>query len=77
MERVDVDYGIICIRDVLTQPECEALIARAEAVGFEAATINTRSGAKRDEQTRDNDRVIVDDVNLASDLWVGSPAMFP
>jgi predicted 2-oxoglutarate/Fe(II)-dependent dioxygenase YbiX len=69
MQRVDVDYGIICIRDVLTPSECEALIARAEAVGFEPATINTRSGTKRDEQARDNDRVIVDDVDLASDLW--------
>lgn len=69
MERVDVDHGIVCIRNVLSTTECDALIARAEAVGFEPATINTRSGAKRDEQTRDNDRVIMDDAELASDLW--------
>jgi predicted 2-oxoglutarate/Fe(II)-dependent dioxygenase YbiX len=69
MERVEVENGIVCIRNVLSAAECEALIARAEAAGFEPATINTRSGAKRDERTRDNDRVIMDDAALASDLW--------
>jgi prolyl 4-hydroxylase len=69
MERVNVDHGIVCIRNVLSATECEALIVRAEAVGFKPATINTHSGAKRDEQTRDNDRVIMDDAELASDLW--------
>lgn len=69
MERVDIDHGIVCIRNVLSATECEALIARAEAAGFEPATINTRTGAKRDEQTRDNDRVILDDIELASNLW--------
>ena len=39
---------VICVRDVLSAAECEALIARAEAVGFEPATINTHSGAKRE-----------------------------
>jgi prolyl 4-hydroxylase len=69
VERVEVDYGIVRIRGVLSAAECEALIARVETMGFEPATINTRSGAKRDEQTRDNDRVIVDDTELASELW--------
>ena len=69
MERVEVGRGIVVIRDVLSAAECEALIARAEAMGFEPVTINTRSGARRDEQTRDNDRVIMDDAELALDLW--------
>lgn len=69
MERVEVGNGIICIRNVLSAAECKALVARAESVGFEPATINTRSGAKRDERTRDNHRVIVDDADLALDLW--------
>ena len=45
VERVEVGSGIAVIRDVLGATECEALIARAEAMGFEPATINTRSGA--------------------------------
>jgi 2OG-Fe(II) oxygenase superfamily len=69
MERVEVGDELICIRGVLSAAECEALIARAESAAFEPATINTRSGAKRDERARDNDRVILDDVELASDLW--------
>jgi predicted 2-oxoglutarate/Fe(II)-dependent dioxygenase YbiX len=49
--------------------ECESLIARAEAIGFEAATINTQRGAERDDTIRNNDRVIIDDHDLANDLW--------
>jgi hypothetical protein len=77
MERVEVGHGIVVVRDVLSATECEALIARAEAMGFEPATINTRSGAKRDEQTRDNDRVMMDDADLASDLWKRVAAHVP
>ncbi len=75
MERVEVGYGLVCIRGVLNAAECEALIARAESAAFEPATLNTRSGAKRDERARDNDRVILEDAELASDLWsrVGAP----
>jgi hypothetical protein len=77
MQRVEVGRGIVVIRDVLSTTECEALIARAEAMGFEPATINTRSGARRDEQTRDNDRVIMDDAELALDLWKRVAAHVP
>lgn len=49
--------------------ECEALISRAEAHGFEAATINTQRGAERDDTVRNNDRVTIDDHDLAHDLW--------
>jgi hypothetical protein len=69
MQRRDVDHGIFCIDDLLSADDCETLIARAEAIGFEPALINTRSGEKRDERTRDNDRVIFDDTDCAAMLW--------
>ena len=49
--------------------ECEGLIARAEAHGFEAATITTRRGRERDCAVRNNDRAVIDDQRLADDLW--------
>ena len=46
------------------------MIARAEELGFERATINTQRGAVRDEATRNNDRVVIDDETLARSLWL-------
>jgi hypothetical protein len=45
------------------------MIARAESVGFEIATINAWEGPRVDTDVRNNDRVIVDDVALANHLW--------
>lgn len=77
MQRLDVDFGIFCLTDLLSPAECEALIARAEAIGFEAALINTRSGAQLDQRTRDNDRVIFDDPDYAALLWRRIEAEIP
>lgn len=44
-------------------------MARAESSGFEIATINAWDGPRVDMNTRNNDRVIIDDVALARDIW--------
>lgn len=69
MQRLDVDHGIFCLTDLLSAAECDALIARAEEIGFEPALINTRSGSQLDRHTRDNDRVMFDDPDYAAFLW--------
>ncbi|MBL9008198.1 MAG: 2OG-Fe(II) oxygenase [Myxococcales bacterium] len=54
---------------VLSASECAEQIARIEALGPEAATINARGGPVLDPGTRNNDRVIFDDFELAARLF--------
>src|SRR5262249_24203805 len=44
--------------------------ARAESSGFETAAINTSNGPRVDTNTRNNDRVIIDDIELARELRI-------
>jgi hypothetical protein len=69
MKRTDIRPGVFTLEAILSAEECDALIRRAEDQGFEFATITTAHGFKLDTETRNNDRVIFDDVALASDLW--------
>ncbi len=72
-----VSQDIWTVRNFLSQEECERLIARAEAEGFEPATINAQGRARRAEGVRNNDRVILDDIALASSLWTQARAHVP
>lgn len=56
---------IFVIDNFLTQEECDALIARGESLGFEAATL----GDAVYTEVRNNSRVIFDDAELAASLW--------
>lgn len=69
MKRTELATGIATIDGVLNAIECKALIARVEALGFDVASISTRHGAVVDEHVRNNDRVIIDDPDLAKDIW--------
>jgi hypothetical protein len=54
MARVEIAQGIFTIDSVLSTADCDALITRAEAQGFEIATINTRHGPEVDRDFRNN-----------------------
>lgn len=54
---------------VLTPEECQAFIARAEQHGFEKAMVSSRHGAVINLNVRNNDRVILDDPELAEQIW--------
>ncbi len=58
---------VFLIHDFLTPLECVAHIARAEAIGFEAATLGGSGPVYR--EIRDNDRVIHDDAELSATLY--------
>lgn len=60
---------VFTVDDVLSPAECAAQIARIEAMGPETATINAVGGPLLDTRTRNNDRVIFDDVELAEQLY--------
>lgn len=54
---------------VLTPEECQAFIQRAEQHGFEKAMVSSRHGAVINLNVRNNDRVILDDPELAEQIW--------
>lgn len=62
-------HYIVEIDSFMPAARCEALIAHAEAIGFDEATINTTVGHVLDKQVRNNDRVISDDQALTAELW--------
>ena len=67
--RSELADRLFTIDTVFSQDECRALVDRAEAIGFDKATINAWEGPRVDLKTRNNDRVILDDTALAGELW--------
>ena len=61
--------NLFTLPQLLSEAECAQLIARGEALGFEAASITTAFGPRMMPDVRNNDRVIFDDTELAQDLW--------
>lgn len=64
-----VDPDILTVAGVFTATECSALIERAESIGFNAASVRTHSGPKLMTNIRNNDRVNLDDPDLAALMW--------
>ena len=62
---------------VLSPTECREQIARIEALGPQVATIDMRGGPVLDPGTRNNDRVIFDDVELAARLFARVRSRLP
>lgn len=60
---------IFVIRNFLTAEECDELVARTEGIGFGEATVNGPNGAFVNKGMRNNQRVILDDFELARQLW--------
>ena len=54
---------------VLSEQECSALVAEAEATGFGDAPISTLAGFVMAPEVRNNTRVMVDDESRAQWLW--------
>jgi len=65
------------VDDVLGSDECDALIARIEALGPTFAPITTGRGFVERPDVRNNDRVIFDDVELARALFGRVTAALP
>jgi prolyl 4-hydroxylase len=64
-----VGEDIFLIHEFFSPEECERHIQLSEATGFGEAPINSVLGAERRPQVRNNDRVIIDDIELATTLW--------
>ena len=62
---------VFTIADVFGLAMCQAVIARTERIGFEAAPITTEVGFVMRPDIRNNERVMFDDVGFATDLFAG------
>jgi prolyl 4-hydroxylase len=68
---------IFTIPELLDPDECQWLIERGEAMGFEKATVNLSSGPTMMPEYRNNDRVIWDDPRYAAELWERIKSLIP
>ena len=64
-----IDTDIFTVDEVFSQDECLSLIARAEAIGFDAASVRTSNGPQMMPKIRNNDRVVLADTELAAEMW--------
>ena len=71
-ELLDVENAFV-IHEFLSGEDCDRLIARSEALGYEAATV----GDVLVTQVRNNARVILDDPDLAATLWARARPFVP
>jgi hypothetical protein len=78
MEKEELDgERIFLLHHFLTPEECEHFIARTEAVGFADAPITTSAGFVMRKDIRNNDRVILDDKELARQLFERARPLLP
>jgi prolyl 4-hydroxylase len=68
---------IFVIRACLGAEECQAFVDRSERDGYDDATISTARGAIMAKAIRDNARLMIDDSELASELWRRMTGLFP
>lgn len=65
-----INDEIFTVSQFFSPEECEAQIQLAEAIGFEEAPVSTASGPRMLKDLRNNTRVMIDDLERASDLWL-------
>jgi prolyl 4-hydroxylase len=65
-----VSEFILTIKNALSSEECQSYIALTEQSGYEAATLTTRKGFVLNLEIRNNERVIIDDFEIAKNLWL-------
>jgi prolyl 4-hydroxylase len=70
-------WDVFTVENFLGAQDCVDLIADSERRGFEEAAINTASGQQVVKSVRNNDRVIFDNVSLATQWWSLCAEFFP
>jgi predicted 2-oxoglutarate/Fe(II)-dependent dioxygenase YbiX len=72
-------YGtnVFVIHGFFSGEQCAGMIARSEQAGYEDAPITTASGPVMNKGVRNNARVMLDDVQLAAELWERAAPLLP
>jgi hypothetical protein len=71
------DEHVLVIHDFFSSEECQAAIARGEALGFDEAPITTLGGPVMQKNIRNNARVMFDDLDLAARLFERARQLMP
>ena len=66
---VEVDADAFLLESFLTKEECSLLITRTENIGYSDAMIVSDGKQIAAREIRNNKRVIIDDENLAAEIW--------
>lgn len=69
MHNIKETSEIFVIPNFLTAEECDELIVRSEAIGYEEAKVNIDGAQKTMKSVRDNERVLFADMVYAFQLW--------
>ena len=69
--------GVFAIEDFLSTKECVHFIAQSEALGYTEAAIRTDAGDRVYGDARNNDRIILDDEELALRLYRRASLLLP
>ena len=69
--------GVFTIEDFLSPQECAAFIERSELIGYSEAAIRTENGDELLKDARNNDRIILDDFDLAASLYERAKQQLP
>jgi prolyl 4-hydroxylase len=78
MQKEELDSTrIFVIHSFMTPDECAATIERSEATGYGDAPITTSQGFVMRKDIRNNERVIIDDVDLAERLFERAKPLLP
>lgn len=68
---------LFVVHDFLSPAECEAYTILSESEGYGDAPINSFGGPVVRKDVRNNDRVMIDNVRLATELWDRLRPLFP
>ncbi len=77
MKARDLGDGLIAIDDFLSAVECAGFIAMGERQGFEKVTAAASENEIARPGARDNDRLTLDDTDLAGRLWARAAPALP
>ena len=78
MHKEELDgRNVFVIHGFFSREECDRPIARSEQAGYGDAPITTSAGPVMAKDVRNNTRVMLDDVQLAADLWARAAPLLP
>lgn len=67
--KVQLDEQAFLLENFLSPQECQWQLNRSESIGYAQATITTTEGQKMIKGIRNNQRIVVDDADLANMFW--------
>lgn len=68
---------LFVVHDFLSEAECEYYTTLSESVGYGDAPISTMGGPVMRKDIRNNDRVMIDDARIATEMWDRLRPFFP